>query len=91
LLSRSIRQGIASVIGKETAASVEFYLDTSLAVKDIVAYTAALERIFTVGSELIEERCARALYSNLGYEFRLRDGFKLSDYVEEAKKIRLSY
>jgi hypothetical protein len=90
VLSRSIREGIASVVGRQTALSVEFYLDTSLAVKDILAYTKALERFFTVGSKLIEERCARALYHNLGFEFNARDGYRLCDYVEEAKKIRLS-
>lgn len=79
-------EGIAATVGRETAAAVEFYVDSSLAVKDIAAYTAALERMFAAGSKVIEERCALALYSNLGLEFKAVSGFGLDDYVEEARK-----
>jgi hypothetical protein len=65
---------------------VEFYLDPSIASKDILGYTKALEKMFTLGARLIEERCAQALYSNLGIAFQRRENYKLSDYVENAKK-----
>ena len=85
LLRRSVREGIAAVIGRDTAIAVEFYLDSSLAVKDISAYTAALQRLFAAGSKTIEERCAKALYSNLGLEFKVVEGFTLDDYVKAAR------
>jgi len=86
VLRRSIREGIAATVGRDTAVAVEFYVDSSLAVKDISAYTAALERLFAAGSKTIEERCARALYSNLGLEFKPVEGFRLDRYVEAARK-----
>ena len=85
VLRRSIQEGIAAVVGRETAIAVEFYVDSSLAVKDIAAYTVALQRLFAAGSKTIEERCARTLYSNLGLEFEAVEGFRLDDYVEAAR------
>ena len=88
ILRRSVKEGIAATVGLETAAAVEFYVDSSLAVRDIAAYTAALERMFAAGSKVIEERCALALYSNLGLEFKPVGGFGLDDYVEAARAAR---
>jgi hypothetical protein len=88
VLRRSIQEGIVRTVGRDTAVAVEFYVDSSLAVKDIHAYTAALQRMFADGSKTIEERCARALYSNLGLEFKVVAGFRLDDYVEAARKAR---
>ena len=86
VLRRSIQEGISSVVGRETAVAVEFYLDPAVAAKDIAAYTVALERMFTLGAKLIEDRCAQALYANMGIAFQRRESFKLKDYVEDARK-----
>lgn len=86
VLKRSVQEGIASVVGRETAIAVEFYLDPSIASKDIARYTLSLEKMFTLGAKLIEERCAQALYHNMGLSFQKRDDYKLSNYVEDAKK-----
>ncbi len=88
ILRRSIQEGIVRTVGRDTAVAVEFYVDSSLAVKDIVAYTSALQKMFADGSKTIEERCARALYSNLGLEFKVVSGFRLDDYVAAARKAR---
>jgi hypothetical protein len=85
VLRRSIQEGIAAIVGRDTAIAVEFYVDSSLAVKDIAAYDAALQRLFAAGSKTIEERCARTLYSNLGLQFSTVEGFRLKDYVEAAR------
>jgi len=86
VLKRSVQEGIASVVGRETAIAVEFYLDPSLASKDIAMYTLSLEKMFMLGAKLIEERCAQALYHNMGLHFQKRDDYKLSNYVDDAKK-----
>ena len=86
VLKRSVQEGIASVVGRQTAIAVEFYLDPSVASKDIAGYTLSLEKMFTLGSKLIEERCAQALYHNMGLNFQKRDDYNLTNYVEEAKK-----
>jgi hypothetical protein len=86
VLKRSIQEGISSVVGHQTAVAVEFYLDPSIASKDIARYTASLEKMFKLGSKLIEERCAQALYHNMGLSFEKHDGYNLSRYVEDAKK-----
>jgi hypothetical protein len=88
LLRRSINEGIAATVGRDIAFAVEFYLDSSMAVKDIAAYAAALQRLFGDGSKTIEERCARALYSHLGLQFKVVSGFGLDDYVEAARTAR---
>jgi hypothetical protein len=85
LLRRSIQQGIAAIVGRDTATAVEFYLDSSLAVKDIAAYTVALHQLFGAGSKFVEERCARTLYTNLGLEFKVVEGSRLDAYVEAAR------
>jgi hypothetical protein len=86
VLRRSIREGIVATVGRDTATAVEFYVDSSLAVKDISAYTAALRKLFAAGSKTIEERSAKALFSNLGLEFKVIEGNGLDDYVEAARK-----
>ncbi len=86
MLRRSIREGIAATVGRETARAVEFSVDSSLATRDIAAYTEALKKLFAAGSKVIEERCAQTLYSNLGLEFKVVSGFDLDDYVEAARK-----
>jgi hypothetical protein len=85
LLRRSIRQGITRFFGRGTAVAVEFYLDSSLAEKDIVAYTKALERMFGAGSKMIGDDCAEILYRNLGIPFVRKESYSLSDYVTEAR------
>jgi hypothetical protein len=86
VLKRSIQEGIASVVGHQTAVAVEFYLDPSIAAKNIIQYTASLKKMFTLGSKLIEERCAQALYHNMGLSFDKHENYDLSKYVEDAKK-----
>jgi hypothetical protein len=86
VLKRSVQEGITSVVGRQTAIAVEFYLDPSIASKDIVRYTQSLEKMFKLGAKLIEERCAQSLYNNMGLDFQKRDDYKLSNYVEDAKK-----
>jgi hypothetical protein len=90
VLKKSIGEGISSAVGSQTLVAVDFYLGREVATKDIVRYTRALERMFTVGSKLIEDRCAQALFSNLKIRFEPKNNFKLSDYVEDAKKKWLS-
>ncbi len=86
LLRRSIRQGLVGFFGRDTAVAVEFFLDSSIAEKDIAAYTDALEGMFGLGSSAIEERCAEALYSNLGLPFARRENYRLDDYVAAARE-----
>ncbi len=86
LLLKSIQQGIASVVGQQTAVAVEFYVDSKVAMKDINGYTDALEKMFAAGSKIIEKRCAEALYKNLNLEFEVNENYRLNDYVEEAKR-----
>lgn len=88
LVRRSIQEGIVSVFGRQTAVAVEFYVDSSLAAKDIVVYTNALQKMFGQGSSLIEERCARILYATLGLEFQRQDKYRLSDYVMAARGMK---
>ena len=86
VLKRSVQEGIASVVGRQTAISVEFYLDPSIAAKDIGRYTSMLEKMFKLGAKLIEERCAEALYHNMGLSFEKHEAYDLSRYVLDAKK-----
>jgi hypothetical protein len=86
MLKRSIQEGIASVVGHQTAVSVEFYLDPTVASKDIEQYTTSLEKMFTLGAKLIEERCAQVLYHNMGLTFEKHDNYDLNKYVADAKK-----
>lgn len=86
VLKKSIGEGIASVVGAQTLVAIDFYLDREVVAKDIEGYTKALEKMFTVESKLIEVRCAQALFSNLGIKFEPNENFKLSNYVEDAKK-----
>ena len=43
------------------------------------------KRMFRAGSKILEERCARTLYANLGLEFKVVPGYELDDYVEAAR------
>jgi hypothetical protein len=60
ILKQSIRQEIESVADSNTAKSIEFYLDSSIAGRDIAPYTRALEKMFDVGTKLIEDKYAES-------------------------------
>lgn len=51
-----------------------------------------LEEYFGPSARTLGRSIARKFYSKLGLEFQTRDGFQLTDYVDEAKKkLRLSF
>jgi len=51
-----------------------------------------LEEYFGLSACTLGRAIARKFYSKLGLEFQTRNGFQLTDYVDEAKKkLRLSF
>ena len=49
-------------------------------------FTRCLEEIFSYASKVVELRVASTLYAKLGLEFVEREGWRLVDYVEEARR-----
>ena len=85
-LTKAVREGLAQVLGPETARAVDFYIDPSIAVRDIGQYTNMLEKIFGEGSRILETEIAERLFVNLNLMFVKKNGYRLSSYVEEAKR-----
>lgn len=81
----AIRKSLSEILGKSTATAVDFYVDPSIAIADIVRYTDLLKKFFGEGSKILEERIVQELYAKLGLEFQKKEGYRLSDYVLEAK------
>ena len=84
-LTKAVREGLAQVLGSETARAVDFYIDPSIAVRDIGKYTNMLEKVFGEGSKILETKIAERLFANLNLTFVKKDGYRLPNYVEEAK------
>ena len=84
-LTKAVREGLAQVLGSETARAVDFYIDPSIAVRDIKKYTNMLEKIFGEGSKFLEIKIAERLFVNLNLTFVKKDGYRLPSYVEDAK------
>ena len=84
-LTKAVREGLAQVLGPETARAVDFYIDPSIAVRDISKYTNMLEKIFGEGSRILETKIAERLFVTLNLPFVKKDGYRLTSYVEEAK------
>ena len=49
-------------------------------------FTRCLEEIFSYASRVIELKVASTLYAKLGLGFMEREGWRLVDYVEEARR-----
>lgn len=84
-LTKAVREGLAQVLRPETARAVDFYIDPSIAVRDIDQYPNMLENIFGQGSRILEIKIAEGLFVNLNLMFVKKDGYRLPGYVEEAK------
>lgn len=85
-LTKAIREGLSEILGADTARAVDFYIDPSIAVRDIKQYTNMLEKIFADGSKILEVKIAERLFANLHMQFEKKDNYRLPDYVEEAKR-----
>lgn len=83
-LLRAIREGLVETIGEKPARAVAFYVDPAVALNNISAYAAHLERIFGSAAESLETRLAQKLYAQLGLEFHARENYRLPQYVQEA-------
>jgi len=49
-------------------------------------FAAELEGIFGDNSTAIEERIIKNLYSTIGIEYRIVEGYKIQDYIKHALK-----
>ncbi len=76
-LTKAVREGLAQVLGPETDRAVDFYIDPSIAVRDIGQYPNMLENIFGQGSRILEIKIAEGLFVNLNLMFVKKDGYRL--------------
>jgi hypothetical protein len=83
-LLHAIREGLVETLGERPARAVAFYVDPAVALSNISAYAAHLERIFGTAAEPLELRLAQKLYAQLGLEFRVKENYRLPEYVREA-------
>lgn len=87
-LAKAIRDGLIETFGPSTVRAVEFFVDPSIAIRDITLYTHLLAKIFLAGSRTIEDKIAEKLYFSLGIPLEKKENYRLWDYVNEAKKMK---
>ncbi len=66
LLIDAIEDGLKKVFGENTARSVEFYIDPSIAVADPDNYARSLQRLFKEGATLVLEAILDDLQAKTG-------------------------
>lgn len=84
ILKEAIDLSLDEVFGKDTAKAVRFYVDTSIALKDISYYEKVLRGIFLDGADLIIDKIGKNLSKRINFEWK--KGMSLKEVVELAKK-----
>ena len=84
-LVRAINEGLDESLGEGAARALKFYVEPSIAARNIAEFTNSLRKILTVGEDLIEKKIAAKLYENVGLQFVEKPGYDLAKYVQEAQ------
>lgn len=87
-LPDAIHEGLNGVLGESGARAIEFYVDPSIAIKNIAEYRKSLRKLFSVGGEVLETKIAANFYAKLGLQFVEKAGYDLARYVQEASTKR---
>jgi len=91
-LREAIEEALAA-FGQSVKEVVLFYCQSRHGVsrealpQGITKLMECLEEIFSYAGLMIEHQIAGNLYSKLGLRFALKKGWRLIDYVEEAKRL----
>ena len=94
LLTELITQRVEQVFG-ETASRVlidHLKRNHHLLIEDIYerseVFSAGLGEVLGAGAKMLERLVLKDLYSNLGLDYREKEGYKLSDYLKELSDLR---
>jgi hypothetical protein len=83
---------VLSMLGKKGKQAIYYYAETRYQIKreeicnKIEAFDKALEGLFGAGAELISWSIAKSIYERLGLSFKEHSGWRLVDYLDDAKK-----
>ena len=86
LVLQSVDEGLAKVMGEDTAKAVKFYVDPSIAAKDPDRFITSIRKMFGKGTQTIEMRILDSLYSKVGLKLTNLEDSDFAQYVEEAKR-----
>ena len=81
-----------SIFGESCKQPIYYYAETRYQIKreeicnKIEAFDKALEGLFGAGAELISWLIAESIYERLGLSFTEHSGWRLVDYLDDAKK-----
>jgi hypothetical protein len=87
-LVQAINESLKEALGEGASKALRFYVDPSVATRNLAGYTASLRKILLTGEEAVEKKIAAKLYEKLGLPFVEKPGYDLARYVEEAQKTR---
>ena len=83
---------ILSMFGENCKQPIYYYAETRHQIKreeicnKIEAFDKALKDLFGAGAELISWSIAKSIYKRLGLSFKEQSGWRLADYLDDAKK-----
>lgn len=86
LLLQSLDEGLARVLGEDTAKAMKFYIDPSIAAGNPDLFMTSVHKIFGKGARTIESRILHSLYSRVGLRLNEEGDRAFWEYVEEAKR-----
>jgi hypothetical protein len=90
-LARSIDEAIRSLFSQQVVEAFHKNLKEKRSIdwvdvpNQLPTLCAVLEKYFGLSSRTVERVIAQRLYSNYGLEFQRKEGYQLTDYVEEAR------
>jgi hypothetical protein len=95
-LVQCVEETISQVLGRKVADALFHTLQANHGiVRDELPYrletlTSLLTSLGVAGTEVLERAIARRLYKKVGLEFNVTAGYRLAEYVEDAKRMLIT-
>jgi hypothetical protein len=91
LLSESIDQVLADVLGRKAREAIYDYIERNYSIaredlpKNVETFLTVTQDLFGRGSETIARCLVKRVWERLGWNFKNIPGFEFSDYIEAAR------
>jgi hypothetical protein len=88
----AVNEGLRSLAGEAIAKTIRYHLERVLEaemeelIRKPERLAEGLEKIFGYGAKILETMILEKLYEKLNLNFKEKENYTFTDYIEEAKK-----
>ena len=92
LLMLAINEGLRSFAGELAAKAIYYHLERVMGaeidqlIRSPEKFAEGLEKMFGYGAKILETIILEKLYEKLNLNFKEKENYKFTDYVEDAKR-----